>query len=621
MRQTITVKESVLGKSGLRDLVISDAKFDERKLRPYQASIVNQHLTKLRTLTEAPTGSGKSTIMLCHAARSIADGKKVIITTPQLGINENFQRYTRCGRFQASIEGQKFQLPMGGIVEVSGKKSASIRRYLQGISTSVYVCSYPALILALEDESLGDALANTVVLVDEAHHSNYGNNSLGQLIDLCLEKCAEIHGFTATAFRTDNNMLFNGEFKRFRRTLKEHYNDPFDGASYCPDFGIYIRFYQDVPKDQFYKFAESRSLGSTKALIDAYLDEYEQHPLPTIMLVDTAAQAFKLQTEIKEKFPEKSILNLGSDDGQTLVSKQPRRLKKKFNRLSAGEKFDILIAIRLMNEGIDWPVCAQTFSPRISGSLQLLMQRAIGRTMRNKGEKEYPEHPSRNYSRIVLFEIGIENKDKDLCAKALFELAVRLKALCDGLDLGDNFKFCLSQKERTQVDHEKNKAKNESNPQLNNEILQQLCRLAARGVSAMGLAEKYAELCRDSGISIGPVNAMEVLIGCGVIDREFVGDLQTALSKKNAEKLNNRLTFAEFHGIFGDILDQIKVIGAADYTRLLSGHPDLDKVVRLLIDHTINSAEKNKEILLEMARRGERRPPCRPKKNLLNDHN
>jgi len=114
---------------------------------------------------------------------------------------------------------------------------------------------------------------------------------------------------------------------------------------------------------------------------------------------------------------------------------------------------------------------------------------------------------------------------------------------------------------------------------------------------------------------------MEVLIGCGVIDREFVGDLQTALSKKNAEKLNNRLTFAEFHGIFGDILDQIKVIGAADYTRLLSGHPDLDKVVRLLIDHTINSAEKNKEILLEMARRGERRPPCRPKKNLLNDHN
>ena len=607
MNKTIAVKRSVLGEKTFRTLVISNTNYDNRTLRPYQQRIILDHLGKnAYTLTESPTGSGKSTIMLCHAAKSIKDGMKVVIATPQLGINEGFRRYTQNG-FSASTEKQAFRLPIGAVTESTSKKSYGVRRYLLGPSKCVHVCSYAALIIALEDESLSSALANTVILIDEAHHSNFGNNSLGSLIELCLEKCAEVHGFTATAFRSDGEELFNGEFVHFRRTLKEHYRDPYDKKSYCPDFGIYVKFYQEVSKKEFDEFEYKRDLGSSEALIAAYLEEYEEHPLPTIMLVDTAEQAFDLQKAIENKFCDKNFLNLGSDDRKTLVSQDSNKLKRKFKKLANDcENIDIVIAIRLMNEGIDWPVCAQTFSPRISSSLQLLMQRAIGRALRLKSG--FNNHQSPDYSRIVLFEIGIKDDDKDLCTKALFELAVRLKALCEGLDFADEFRFRLRREERERIDSEKEEVKNKSNPQLNNELLQRLCESAARGASAMDLAEEYAESRLKLGVRIDPKNALEILIECGIVAADSKEILQDAFdrfsssSKENARKLNNRLTFAEFRELFGEVLDKIQVVGVVDYVQLLSGHPDLDRVIELLRDHVTSSAEKNKEILLEMAK-------------------
>ena len=627
---TITVKKHVLGRADsiLHTLVVSDTAYNNRPLRLYQSKIISDHLRGNQyTLTEAPTGSGKSTIMLCHASWCIDNGYRVIITTPQLGINDNFRKYTE-QNFAAKLVGSEkpdFMLPIGSIVrENPSKKTEAVRQYLRRPFRNIYVCSYAALIRALEDESLSSALANTVILIDEAHHSSFGNNSLGRLVELCLEKCAGIHGFTATAFRTDGDKLFNGEFTHYRRTLKEHYCDPDDNKCYCPDFGVYVRFYQEVTKKKFYEFErKNKDLGSSAALIAAYLDEYDKYPLPTIMLIDSAEQAFDLHRSLEKKFGKKKIiLNFGSDDGELLVSKNGKLLGERFERLAKGDDIDVVIAIRLMNEGIDWPVCAQTFSPRISSSLQLMMQRAIGRALRLK--TAFANHPSPDYSRIVLFEIGIKDDDKDLCTKALFELAVRLKALCEGLDFADEFKFRLRREERERIDIEKRDVQNRSDPQMNSEILAELYDLAHGGASALDLAIAYAESRMEQfGINIDPIGAMEILIACKIVDKKSGEILQSAfdkfsqLSKENARKLNNRLTFAEFRELFGEILDSIKVIGCADYAQLLSGHPDLERVITLLREHVTSSAERNKEILLEMARRGEPRPPSQYRQQRL----
>ena len=608
MRQTITVKKSVLGK-GFRTLVVSNTDYENRTLRPYQQHIVVDHLGQNNyTITESPTGSGKSTIMLCHAAKRVKEGKKVIIATPQLGINAGFRRYTQKG-FSATAGDETFKLPVGAVVESSNKKTTGVKHYLRGPSRCVHVCSYVALIMALEDEALEPILSETVILIDEAHHSSFGENRLGTLIKLCLEKCAEIHGFTATAFRTDGGELFNGEFKHFRRTLKEHYRDPYDSASYCPDFGIYVKFYQEVSKVKFDKFERNTShLGSSKALIDAYLDEYDEHPLPTIMLVSTAKQAYSLEKAVIGRFGQKKILNLGSDDGKMLASRNPQGLKKKFKRLNAGEDFDIIIAIRLMNEGIDWPICAQTFSPRISSSLQLITQRAIGRALRLKPEEAYPNHPSPCYSRIVLFEIGIKDEDSNLCAKALFRFAIRLKALCEGLDFVE-FKFRVDQDIRKVVDREKDKIKNKSNPQSIVEIVSKLYLMATKGAPITKLMEEYVRFCKGYNIKIGPIAVLEALIECGVVadgSSEILQEVFDSLSKANVKKLNNRFDKLEV------LLPNIKIIGATDYVQLLSGCPDIDKTIELLREHTTTD-EKSKRELLKLAKSGALKPRFKTK--------
>lgn len=590
--QAITIKSRVLGDLEVRVRRAPSGK--PRRLYDYQSSILESHLTpQSHTLTESPTGSGKSTVMLALAVDKIGAGRKVMIITPKLGINSGFTKYTNGSDFRVG----KRILPVGAIIEADGTKSQDVRDWICRISSGVMVCSYQSIRTALNSKSkrVCAALKNVVLLVDEVHHSACDNpdSMLGGIIDRALISCAEVHVFTATAFRTDGSPLVNGEFSHYRRTLREHH----DGG-YCPNFGVSVRFYQKVSKSEFDKFEESRRIGSTKALIASYVDEYASNRLPTLMLVDRAQQAKALHDALRSSFEGLNVVNLGSEDGKVLESTLSR-IKKKFARLDSDERIDTVIAIKVSDEGLDWPDCAQTFSPRVSSSLVLLVQRAIGRAMRRKRKG----HPSPDYSRVVLFEVGIKEDDKSIVAGSLCELAVRLKALCDGLDFADKFRFNLPRTARKKTDEQKSTAQSKLNMSIMNLIQQDLLRAVTRGASQEELVELCMESYSEEGCDLSAIAAYELLIQMKVIMSE------AALSEIAATRLVERLadlSIAELKSDkqFQSLMNRMTVCGVTDYVSMLGVDGELEEITSMLRDRLKSSSDRNKEILLQIARAG-----------------
>lgn len=599
-QKTIVVKNRVLaGDKPVKTIVLGNRTVKTITLWQFQNDIILDHLSKNRhTLTESPTGSGKSSIMLSYAALSSEKGKKTVIITPMLGINHNFRKYVAHSRFCAKGSNREYVVPHGGIVEEPKKhKTKALKQFLSGPDNSIYVATYRAFKMALDT---GANVSDVVLLVDEVHHSDVEKDAshLGSILRTCNKKCSEVHCFTATDFRTDGGCPVPKDFHKYRRTLAQHYSEGF-----CPDFGVFARFYHSVNKVDFEKMANGKNIGDPKALLEAYVDEYEKNPLPTMMYVDNAKQANALQRMLLVKLPNLKILNLGSDDGIALVSDNGKLCKIKFTHLSDMPlDIDAVISIKLCNEGVDWAECAQTFSPRVTSSLQLFMQRCIGRTLRRKRKL----HVSPFYSRVVIFEISLNDHDRDEVTKAFLPMAIVLKAICEGLDFTDTFILELPGKHRHRFESERTRLRTKSNVSINTEILQKLLYKATTGASAAELIILCHDLYASKGIELSGDVVTGLLMQTGVIDKADVIDLKEAIRLRD-KNLEIR-SFAGFVAEYAEEIAKLRVIGVSDFVGILSGRNDLDVIARMLVDYTRNSADHNKEQLFILAKNGADRP-------------
>lgn len=596
----IAVKNCVLaGDRPVKTIVLGKKESKTIVLWPFQNEILIDHLSKHRfTITESPTGSGKSSIMLSYAVLASRLGKKVIIVTPQCGINFNFRKYVINSRFCAKGAGCDYTIPKGGIVrEPERNKTDALKRFIKNPSERIYVATYQAFKLAL---NTGVDVSNVVLLVDEVHHSNIHceQSYLGSILKQCSETCHEVHCFTATDFRTDGGRPTPKGFHKYRRTLAQHYSEGF-----CPDFGIFARFYCSQNRDEFEKMASGKNIGNPKALLESYVDEYLKSPLPTMMYVDNAKQANWLQRMLLDKSPQIRILNLGSDDGKILISDKPHLRRGKFIQLAdIPTGFDVVISIRLCNEGIDWAECCQTFSPRITSSLQLFIQRCVGRTLRRKREN----HPSPLYSRVVIFEISLNDHDRDEVTKAFLPMAIVLKAICEGLDFSDSFMLKLPGKHQHRFESERIRLRTESNAGMNCEILQTVLYESASGALPGYLINLCHDLYLKNGIELSGPTIVSMLIQTKVIDKSDVIDLEDAIRQR--DKNLDVKSFSAFVSEYAVEIAQLRVIGVSDFIGILSGRNDLDKIAALLADYTRRSAIRSKSQLLDMARRGDPRP-------------
>jgi superfamily II DNA or RNA helicase len=566
------------------------------------------------TLVESPTGSGKTNIMLSYAA-FVRQHKKVIVITPQLGINHNFTKYTKDGdwcaveRDKDGNEIAQYSLSYNSIKESHIQKSASMKLFLSSAKGTIRVSSYKAFDLALDDETID--MSDVVLLVDEVHHSDMKDeNLLGSILRKCVDRCSEVHAFTATDFRSDGGQPTSEEFSRFRRLLKEHYQD-----GCCPDFGVFLRFYHAVSKSDFDQLAVTEDISDKPDLLNAvnypellkaYVDEYKKSPLPTIMYVDGAKQAFELQKVLLRKCKGIRTLNFGSDDGERLVSDVKNLRKTKLDALTdAPRDYDVVIAIKLFDEGMDWVECAQTFNPRLTGSLQRFIQRCVGRALRHKTN---PKHPSPDLSRVVIFEVTLDDKDQDVVKNANLQVAIRIKAICSGIDFTDTFMLAVPLRRRAEVDKEREQFKLQINSLQNNEILQRILWKSAAGASANELIAMFCKQCAKYGTAITPITAINLLMQYDVIDKNDRIALEEIIRKR--DRRLSKLSFSEFMNDpeVKEAIKKLKVIGITDYFGIINGIDDMDEVERVLIRFNANSARENKRKLIELAKSGGKKP-------------
>jgi superfamily II DNA or RNA helicase len=615
MNSTITIRNGVLaGKVAPKSIVLAE-KMGQSPiiLRRYQCGMIGHMKQNRLTLVESPTGSGKTNVMLAYAA-FVRRHKKVIVITPQLGINHNFTKYTKDGDWCA-VEKDKnkiintYTLSYESVKESQIQKSASMKRFLNGPGGTVRVSSYKAFDLALDDETID--MSDVVLLVDEVHHSDMKDeNLLGSILRKCIDRCSEVHAFTATDFRSDGGQPTSEEFSRFRRLLKEHYHD-----GCCPDFGVFLRFYRAVNQSDFDRLAETEDISNKPSLmgamdypelLKAYIDEYKKHPLPTIMYVDGAKQALDLQKLLLSKCKGVRILNFGSDDGKTLISNHKHLRKAKLDAIiDSPRDYDVVIAIKLFDEGMDWVECAQTFNPRLTSSLQRFIQRCVGRALRHK---KNPKHLSPNLSRVVIFEVSLDDEDQDVVKNANLQIAIRIKAICSGLDFTDTFMLTLPQRRRVAINKERDEFRLQINSLQNNEILQRILQESAAGASANELIEMLCKQCAKHGVAITPILAISLLMQYDVIDKNDRVALEEIIRKRD-QRLS-KLSFKEFMNDpeVKEAISKLKVIGITDYFGIINGLDDFDEIERILIRFNANSARENKRKLIELAKSGGKRP-------------
>lgn len=583
-----------------------------------QSDLVDHLFSHKRTLNASPTGSGKSVAILTYAADRSKKGLGTIILVPKLSIASGFKKYTDGKWFKVKHNGKDYRIPQG-MVTTLGKTAktsellALIRDPMASGAGKIIICSYQAFSLAINSLT-SEELIKWAVVQDEGHHNAIEENgteqvgtTIGSTIDTMCDWGLDVHIVTATPFRTDGMAILPprhaADFHRFHITLQQHYRN---GG--CPDFDIHVEFYDKVKADEHDKFSnfgnqELVNIGSADKLIKAYVRTYLANPLQTLAIVPAmakiiggvkwspAAFAKKLQDAFLKANPSLRILQLGSSNGIDLDSGRPD-IEEKYASLNDPGRYDIVIAIKTMDEGSDWPDCAQTFSPYISSSLQLIMQRAVGRAIRRKRA----DHPSRDKSHIWFFEMGILEEDRYAISETLWKMAVRIKTLCFGVEWNQPFRFKLPMMARASADREKGKVydSNIGKQYDTDEYLND----ASLNNDLPAMIRLTIVHYNDLGITISPVAATELLIEKGI------------LKSNNADLTRlGRLQFSSDFNEFCQFLIQCgySVESPVEFMAILSGGRtvDIEQAVKSFFACSVDSKKRQ---LRDMAAAGCDRP-------------
>ena len=422
-----------MNKDKLFDAPELDVKTNQKPLREYQKEMLRAHMAaKGRYICIAPTGSGKSHVMVTRAAMNYKKGISTFILTPKqmivngfshTGKNAKTQRYgdgyDDLQKFAVKFDGTTYELPPYTIRHVTGCDQFEI--YLKDSQNpktrQIAVGCYTAFADAYKKCDQLDR-SKIEVIVDEAHHifvdpldqeTNNSYNNLGLLVRNLLDHGAMVALYTATAYRADGGKLVqdSDNFMQFRRTLCEHFVDPRGWIDergkkrqfgYCPEMNINFRFYDTVTTEQ-YEACESKSeqliIGDVRTMIMAYADQYDKAPnRPTLMIIPSqiknngkngvsvaARMAVDLEAELRKR-GHTNILNLGGLETGQLVATNPAIYTERQGKLY-DEELRVVISIKTADEGVDWPRCEVVFIPRVPKSLPLIVQR-IGRALRPK---------------------------------------------------------------------------------------------------------------------------------------------------------------------------------------------------------------------------------------------
>lgn len=548
-------------------------------LRPYQQEMLDRWIESSKFFSIAPTGSGKSVVIATKAAINYKKGVSTFILIPKVAITGAFDQTTD-KNFSVEYNGVVYTLPVGSIKHIIDDDRSALTAALLEKSRyypAIAVVCYEAFQTAYARAHMNLDSSRLEIVVDEAHHvraDEHITNNLGSLSKQLLTHKVRLALFTATGYRADGGDIVTNRtlFEMHRRTLRDHYDD-----GWCPDLNVHCRFYDSVAAADYHKYRSPDDytlvIDNADTLIRAYIDTYQKNPKPTLMIVPARTMSTKtapicaagVACQLEKALAARglNVINLGGYEDK-LVSHNRRMYTDNLNQLSLAKKdnqIDVVISIRIMDEGVDWPACSAVYMPRIPLSPTLLMQR-IGRSTRPKPQP----------SDIYLFELAVNGNDQEV-VETTAKLACRLKGFFHGFDFVKQSKLIakigITRWERL------------------NQSLQRLS-IKYHGCDVLPFLSKIQKLCA-ARLDISLENAIEIAVAAGTVSDQLL-----VATKKFVKQHANVTCISQ------DILRDFRVQGPTEYMALLSGATSPTIVDWLKLHRPCTIAKTT--MLLELAR-------------------
>lgn len=363
------------------------------KLRQYQQVIYRDCIdSNSDVLYEMPTGSGKTLVMLAIASKLAEGGRRVVIATTQRHIEEGF----------TSPSGATVQLSEGQSVTFSalaaredGSSRKKIIEHLSGPDRVPLVCTHNALC------GLRDVPSEAgMLIVDEAHHS--AALRMAQVVHRWKQAGWRIVYFTACLFRGDGDPVPLPGMRIVRRTLADHMEAGFAPKSLRSEI-VSVPVTADVDTGQFIGTRAGRQ-DARDALCREMVQVWQEMGSPKVVVRVPPARggSTRMVSEAAAAFGNTGarVLDL-SGVGEKLGRRCAVELDlERKRKLFEDSKYDVVIGVQRVAEGMDWPWCSHVFCVGLPQSIATVVQ-LWGRATRLK-PSSYPQ-PHRDVAGIHFF--------------------------------------------------------------------------------------------------------------------------------------------------------------------------------------------------------------------------
>lgn len=364
--------------------------------RDYQIRRYEALNKKTKTLTIAPTGSGKSLMQIFDAAREILQTnyeRKQIFIVPQLNIGYGFAERKHP---KILIEGKVYKWEVtSNCCEDNERSVARVKDFLlkkphpckshkeQNVLGGVTcVASYAAFLAAFQGMTPSEqkkSIINTSFRVDEIQHAAGVSieeddvmNRLGSFCKFVLDHDGLLHLMTATFFRSNHQAIVHPD--------------------YLDSFDVFR-----VPFLEHWKVLNLRELHqnyacykSEKGLMTQVLKSINQEPNEPALIIVPADGTGIFKKTNKSEWTQKLVSKLENiyDDNDVLdLISSERQGQDKKRLMSENQNFKVVVTCMIGREGSDWPPCSRIHNLSFDRSTLPAIQK-LGRALREHQDKQ-----------------------------------------------------------------------------------------------------------------------------------------------------------------------------------------------------------------------------------------
>ena len=343
-------------------------------------------------LIKAPPASGKSRALMFLALDKVMKQglKKVIVAVPEMSIGGSFKDtdLTTFGFFADWHVDPKYNLCTPG----NAGKVDQVVKFMKDPDAHYLICTHATFRFAFEKIKLPYKFDETVVAIDEFHHTSADDtNIMGKTIHtLMTQSKAHIIAMTGSYFRGDAVRILDEQDEAKFTQVTYTYYEQLNGYKYLKSLGIGYHFYQ------------GRYFEALRKVLD--LDKKTIIHIPNVNSMESTGDKLTEVERIMDviggtpvKDPKTGIYTTRARNGKTLriadlVTDDENRVNvlTYLRKITKREDMDIIIALGMAKEGFDWPWCEHVLTVGYRSSLTEIVQ-IIGRATRDCEGKEHAQ--------------------------------------------------------------------------------------------------------------------------------------------------------------------------------------------------------------------------------------